>query len=72
MSDYLGSVLDELVPTFGEEDGDWGRVVADAGAETPTTTAHPWPVDMPPPPQRTMEDMAAGRHGGSPAGGSSP
>ena len=45
MSDYLSSVLDELVPTFADDDGDWGRVVADAGAETPTTTAHLWPVD---------------------------
>ncbi len=39
MSDYLSSVLDELVPTFADEDGDWGRVVADAGAETPTDGA---------------------------------
>jgi Tol biopolymer transport system component len=45
MSDYLSSVLDELVPTFADEDGNWGRVVADAGAVTPTTTAHPWLVD---------------------------
>jgi TolB protein len=45
MSDYLSSVLDELVPTFADEAGDWGRVVADAGAETPTTTSQPWPVD---------------------------
>jgi TolB protein len=46
MSDYLGSVLDELVPKFSEEAGDWERVVSDAGAETPTTTAQPWPDDM--------------------------
>jgi TolB protein len=45
MSDYLSSVLDELVPTFEDENGDWGRVAADVGAETPTTTAQPWPVD---------------------------
>jgi dipeptidyl aminopeptidase/acylaminoacyl peptidase len=46
MSDFVSSVLDELVPTFSEEAGDWERVVADAGAETPTTTAQPWPLDM--------------------------
>jgi Tol biopolymer transport system component len=46
MSDFVNSVLDELVPTFSEEAGDWERVVADAGAETPTTTAQPWPLDM--------------------------
>ena len=46
MSDFVSSVLDELVPTFNEEAGDWERVVADAGAETPTTTAQPWPLDM--------------------------
>jgi TolB protein len=45
MSDYLSSVLDELVPTYADEDGDWERVVADAGAATPTTTAQPWLVD---------------------------
>ena len=45
MSDYLSSVLDELVPTFADEDGDWERVVADAGAGATTTTAQPWPVD---------------------------
>ena len=61
MSDYLSSVLDELVPTFADEDGDWGRVVADAGAETPTTTAHPWPVDA------TASAAHGGRHGRSPA-----
>jgi TolB protein len=43
MSDYLSSVLDELVPTFADEDGDWARVVADA--EAPVTTAPLWPVD---------------------------
>ena len=31
MTDYLSSVLDELVPTFEDEDGDWERVVAHAG-----------------------------------------
>ncbi len=61
MSDYLSSVLDELVPTFADEDGDWGRVVADAGAETPTTTAHPWPVDA------TASAAHGGRHGRWPA-----
>ena len=45
MSDFVSSVLDELVPTFSEEAGDWGRVVADAGAETPTS-AQPWLLDM--------------------------
>ena len=45
MSDYLSSVLDELVPTFADEDGDWGRVVADAAAEATMTTAQPRPVD---------------------------
>ena len=46
MSDFVSSVLDELVPTFSEEAGDWERVVADAGAETPTTTAQPWLLDI--------------------------
>ena len=59
MSDYLSSVLDELVPTFADEDGDWGRVVADAGAETPTT--RPWPVDA------TASAADGGRHGRWPA-----
>ena len=45
MSDYLSSVLDELVPTFEDEDGDWERVVAHAGGENPTTRAYPLPVD---------------------------
>jgi TolB protein len=45
MSDYLTCVLDELVPTFADEGGDWERVVSDAGAETPTTTAQRSPVD---------------------------
>ena len=45
MSDFVSSVLDELVPTFSEEAGDWERVVADAGAETPTTTAQ-WSLDV--------------------------
>lgn len=30
MSDYLGAVLDELVPRFEEERGDWERVLAEA------------------------------------------
>jgi len=46
MSDFVNSVLDELVPTFSEEAGDWERVVADAGAETPATSAQPWLLDM--------------------------
>jgi len=45
MSDYLTCVLDELVPTFADEGGDWERVVSDAGAETPTTTAQRSRVD---------------------------
>lgn len=45
MSDYLSSVLDELVPRFAGEEGDWGRVVADAGIGTPTMTAYLWPID---------------------------
>ena len=47
MSDYLSSVLDELVPTFADEDGDWERVVADAGGENPTTRAQPCPWTRP-------------------------
>jgi hypothetical protein len=31
MTDYVGSVLDDLVPRFDDERGDWQRVVADAG-----------------------------------------
>jgi Tol biopolymer transport system component len=46
MSDFVSCILDELVPTFSEEAGDWERVVADAGAETPTTAVQPWPLDM--------------------------
>jgi hypothetical protein len=45
MSDYLSSVLEELVPRFDDEDGNWGRVVADAGAEAPATTARARTVD---------------------------
>jgi hypothetical protein len=30
MSDYVASVLDDLVPRFDDERGDWDRVVADA------------------------------------------
>jgi Tol biopolymer transport system component len=45
MSDYLSTVLDELVPEFAEEKGDWGRVVADARGETSATTAGEWPLD---------------------------
>lgn len=45
MSDYLGSVLEELVPRFEDDDGDWGRIVAETGAETPTMTAYVSPLD---------------------------
>ena len=38
MSDYLSAVLDELVPEFADENGDWGRVVADASGETSAMT----------------------------------
>lgn len=33
MTDYVHDVLDELVPRFEHERGDWARVVADAGYE---------------------------------------
>jgi hypothetical protein len=36
MSDYVSAVLDELVPRFEDGQGDWERVVADAGAAAPT------------------------------------
>ena len=62
MSDYLSSVLDELVPTFADEDGDWGRVVVDAGAETPRAAAQPWPLDM-----ATVSAAPRRRHGTVPA-----
>ena len=45
MSDYVSSVLEELVPRFDGERGDWARVVADARAETPMLTAHAAPRD---------------------------
>ena len=45
MSDSVSAVLDELVPEFADEDGDWGRVVADARGETPAMTADEWPLD---------------------------
>jgi hypothetical protein len=45
MSDYLSSVVEDLVPTFADEHGDWERVVADASAETPTMTAYASPLD---------------------------
>ena len=38
MTDYLSSVLDELVPECADEDGDWARVVSGAGAETSAMT----------------------------------
>jgi len=44
MSDYLTSVLDELVPRFADERGDWGRVLADAGAGEAMARS-PWPLD---------------------------
>lgn len=34
MNDYVHEVLDELVPRFDDEPGDWERVVADAGVGT--------------------------------------
>ena len=72
MSDYLSSVLDELVPTFADDDGDWGRVVADAGAETHDDGASVARrrnrlIRSAPP-----EDIVAGRRGGSPAAAPSP
>jgi len=45
MTDYLSVVLDELVPECVDEEGDWGRVVADAGGETPAMTAEEWALD---------------------------
>ena len=45
MSEYVSSVLEELVPRFDDEHGDWGRVVADAGAEASTPTAYRSPPD---------------------------
>jgi Tol biopolymer transport system component len=45
MSDYLSAVLDELVPELADENGDWGRVVADARGETSAMTANEWPLD---------------------------
>ena len=42
MSDYLSSVLDELVPPFEDEDGDWECVVTDAGGESPAMPASEW------------------------------
>ena len=59
MSDYVSSVLAELVPRFDDEHGDWGRVVADAGAETPTLTAYAWPLDATT--TSTMRDESHGR-----------
>jgi Tol biopolymer transport system component len=44
MSDYLSAVLDELVPEFADENGDWGRVVADARGETSAMT-NEWPLN---------------------------
>lgn len=44
MSDYLTSVLDELVPRFAGEKGDWGRVLADASIGEAATMGYPWPV----------------------------
>jgi hypothetical protein len=45
MSDYVSSVLEELVPRFDGELGDWARVVADGRAKTPLLTAHASPRD---------------------------
>lgn len=46
MSEYLTSVLDQLVPRFADEDGNWGRVVADAGiGESARVGVSPWRVD---------------------------
>ena len=37
MTEHLDSVLDELIPRFDNEPGDWSRVVADARAGEPVT-----------------------------------
>ena len=58
MSDYLSSVLEELVPTFADEHCDWERVVADASAETPMTTADAWLPDA-----TATSTARRGRHG---------
>ena len=39
MTEHLYSALDELVPRFDHEQGDWSRVVADARARRPTPRA---------------------------------
>jgi hypothetical protein len=41
MTEHLYSVLDELVPRFDNERGDWSSVVADARAEWPVTRSIP-------------------------------
>ena len=72
MSDYLSSVLDELVPTFEDEDGNWGRVVADAGVETPAATAQPRPLGPVASSAAPRRRHGPSRGGGSAVVGSSP
>lgn len=45
MTEHLYSVLDELVPRFDNESGDWNRVIADARSGEPVTTSAR-PLDM--------------------------
>ena len=45
MTDDLSAVLDELVPEFADEDGDWGRVVSDAGAEPFVIASGEWALN---------------------------
>jgi hypothetical protein len=47
MTEHLYSVLDELVPRFDNEPGDWNRVIADARAGEPVRTSAR-PLDMTP------------------------
>ena len=61
MTDYLSAVLDELVPDLADEDGDWGRVVSDAGAETSATTADEWTLDAASTPTESHESQSGGR-----------
>jgi hypothetical protein len=39
MTEHLYSVLDELVPRFDDEPGDWSRVIADARTAEPVATS---------------------------------
>jgi hypothetical protein len=39
MTEHLYSVLEELVPRFDNEQGDWGRVIADARTREPVATS---------------------------------